>query len=244
MSDNKNKKIVILTGAGISAESGIKTFRDQNGLWEDHNILEVASPQGFERDPELVHRFYNLRRKQLLSSEVAPNKAHLAVARLQKELPNSEVFLITQNVDNLHERAGSSQVLHMHGELTKMRCIESKKVFEIKEDISPRRACPCCLKEGNLRPHIVWFGETPFFMDEIYHHTAQCDLFIAIGTSGVVYPAAMLVDLARENGAQTLEFNLSDTQVSDSFHKHIVGPASQTVSKYVEELLNTTPHIT
>lgn len=243
MTKKHYKRIVILTGAGVSAESGIKTFRDQNGLWENHDILEVASPQGFERDPELVHRFYNLRRKQLLSNQVHPNLAHMAIARLQEHYAQGEVILVTQNVDNLHERAGTRHVIHMHGELTKMRCTESKKIFDVREDISPKRACPCCLKEGNLRPHIVWFGETPLLMDRIYELTASCDLFVAIGTSGVVYPAAMLVDLARENGAHTIEFNVSDTGVSDSFHEHHIGPATETVVCFVDKLLNSTPHI-
>lgn len=238
MFKKKFEKIVILTGAGISAESGIKTFRDQNGLWENHDILEVASPQGFERDPELVHRFYNLRRQQLLSNEVHPNLAHMAIARLQEHYRSGEVILVTQNVDNLHERAGTRHVFHMHGELTKMRCMESKKIFDIRENISPQRACPCCLKEGNLRPHIVWFGETPLFMDKIYEATGTCDLFIAIGTSGMVYPAAMLVGLARENGAHTIELNASDTGVSDSFHEHHVGMATETVVKLVDKLLS------
>ncbi|MDD0853422.1 NAD-dependent protein deacylase [Halobacteriovorax sp. GB3] len=237
MSKKNFTNIVILTGAGISAESGIKTFRDQNGLWENHDILDVATPQGFERDPELVHRFYNLRRAQLLSDEVKPNQAHFALARLEKEF-NGQVVIVTQNVDNLHEKAGSKNVLHMHGELLKMRCSKSKQSFSISKDITSARACPCCLEEGNLRPHIVWFGERPFHMNEIQQALSTCDLFLSIGTSGQVYPAAMFVDLAKESLAHTVEFNTNSTDVSDKFDEHRLGKAGVEVEKFVDELLS------
>lgn len=229
----KPRNIVILTGAGISAESGISTFRDANGLWEKHDIHEVASPIGFHRDPELVHRFYNQRRSQLLSGEVHPNIAHRALARLAKE-SSAKVTLITQNVDNLHELAGSEDVIHMHGELLKMRCIMSGKIFSTKKDILPNDPCPCCLINGNLRPHIVWFGERPLFMEKILKQLNRCDLFIAIGTSGNVYPAAMFVESAKLAGAFAIEVNLESTNISESFDLHLTGNAS----KYVEELVN------
>ncbi|EQC43880.1 Sir2 family NAD+-dependent deacetylase [Bacteriovorax sp. Seq25_V] len=234
--NKKPKHIVILTGAGISAESGIMTFRDSNGLWENHSVYEVASPDGFQRDPELVHRFYNLRRQQLLSGEVHPNPAHLALSKLQEKF-NGIVTIITQNVDDLHERSGSRNVIHMHGELLKMRCIETGRSLTIKKDIHATTPCPCCLKEGNLRPHIVWFGERPMHMDKIDTELHSCDLFVAIGTSGHVYPAAMFVDTARERGVQTIEINLESTQISDSFDFHLVGNASVETEKFVEELL-------
>ncbi len=234
--NKKPKHIVILTGAGISAESGIKTFRDCNGLWENHNVYDVASPDGFQRDPELVNRFYNLRRQQLLSGQVHPNEAHLALFKLQEELKGT-VTIITQNVDDLHERAGSKNIIHMHGELLKMRCIETGRALTIKKDIHSTTPCPCCLKEGNLRPHIVWFGERPLHMDKIDSELHACDLFIAIGTSGHVYPAAMFVDTVKERGVPTIEINLESTQISDSFDQHLVGQASLETSKLVNEIL-------
>lgn len=233
------KHIVILTGAGISAESGIKTFRDSNGLWENHDVMDVASPQGFKRDPELVHRFYNERRKQLLSDEVHPNEAHIALAKLEKEY-RGKVTIITQNVDNLHERAGSKEVLHMHGELLKMRCVDTKKVLSIKKDIGTHMPCPCCLVKGNLRPHIVWFGEYPLQMNKITQHLDNCDLFVSIGTSGHVYPAAMFVNMVKEkeNEAITVEINLESTQVSDNFDYHIQGKATKSVNSFVQDILS------
>lgn len=229
--------IVILTGAGISAESGIRTFRDANGLWEDHDIMEVASPQGFDRDPELVHRFYNLRRQQLLSDEVHPNQAHLSLAKLEEDF-KGKLSIITQNVDNLHEQAGSKNVIHMHGELLRMKCVETGKSLLNKRDIHVETPCPCCLKIGNLRPDIVWFGEYPMHMAKIEEELSQCDLFISIGTSGVVYPAAMFVQLAKSNGAYCIEVNLEQTQVSDDFDMHMQGPATETVENLVKLILS------
>lgn len=231
------KHIVILTGAGISAESGIKTFRDSNGLWENHDIMEVASPSGFDRDPELVHRFYNLRRKQLLSDEVHPNQAHLALAQLEKKFAG-KLTIITQNVDNLHEVAGSTNVIHMHGELLKMKCMESGKSLLNKRDIHLDTPCPCCLKPGNLRPDIVWFGEYPKHMNQIQQELENCDLFVSIGTSGVVYPAAMFVQIAKSSGSHCVEVNIEQTQVSDDFDFHLQGPASETVQNLVNLILD------
>lgn len=231
-------KIVILTGAGVSAESGIKTFRDQNGLWENHDVLEVASPQGFERNPELVHSFYNQRRKQLISQETSPNPAHLALAKLEKNFPG-ELILITQNVDNLHEQAGSLNVIHMHGDLTKIRCQNCQKIFTHREDTYPDQACQNCQMKSVLRPHIVWFGEVPLQMQEIESHLSTATLFAAIGTSGQVYPAAMFVEIARQNpSCQTIEINLEKTQGSSYFHEHIAGPAGTTVPRWVESILS------
>lgn len=230
-----HSKIVILTGAGISAESGIKTFRDQNGLWEEHDVMDVATPEGFERDADLVYRFYNQRRAQLFSSEVTPNPAHLALAKLQKNW-QGEVVIVTQNVDNLHERAGSSQVLHMHGELSKMRCSKTSSAFESPIELNQSTLCPKCQTSGHMRPHIVWFGEVPFFMDEIEKHVSECELFIAIGTSGLVYPAALLVSWARGAGAKAIEINLEATERSSVFHHTFHERASLLVPSFVDEL--------
>ena len=232
------KNIVILTGAGISAESGIKTFRDQNGLWEDHDIMEVASPQGFERNPELVYDFYNQRRKQLLSDDVVPNEGHFALVKLEREFSGT-VTIITQNVDDLHERSGSKEVIHMHGELLKMRCKKSKKIFSIKSNFNQKSNCPCCLEEGNLRPHIVWFGEIPFSMGKIESLLLDCDLFISIGTSGHVYPAAMFVNLAKKDKeCLTIEVNKEDTHISDDFDLLINGCATIELPKLINSILN------
>lgn len=230
---SKDTRVVVLTGAGISAESGIKTFRDQNGLWENHDIMEVASAMGFERDPELVYRFYNLRRAQL--KEVSPNPGHFALAEMEEMFPN--FTLITQNVDDLHERAGSKNVVHMHGELKKMRCVRTKKVYSIEGDLTSSNICPCCHEEGLLRPHIVWFGEVPLFMDKITNALENCDLFIAIGTSGVVYPAAYFVTIAKTTSrAITIEFNTQMTEVSEQFDEKITGPSGVCLPDLVSTL--------
>lgn len=232
------KNIVILTGAGISAESGIRTFRDQNGLWEDHDIMEVASPGGFERNPSLVYKFYNLRRKQLLSDEVSPNPAHYSLAKLEEEF-KGKVNIITQNVDDLHERSGSKNVIHMHGELLQMKCIRSKEVFSIKTNFDGHTNCPCCLQTGNLRPNIVWFGERPKHMHEIESLLRNCDLFISIGTSGQVYPAAMFVNLAKGNSnCVTIEVNKEETHVSHNFDYLLSGNASKELPPLVNQILS------
>ena len=184
-----HKKIVILTGAGISAESGIKTFRASDGLWEGHRVEDVASPEGFARQPSVVQAFYNERRALLNSGTVHPNAAHLALVKLEQEFPG-DLLLITQNIDNLHERAGSKNVVHMHGELNKVRCLVTNNVSKWDTDITGTSRCACCDRTETLRPHIVWFGEMPLRMDFIYENLMQCDLFISIGTSGHVYPAA------------------------------------------------------
>ena len=231
---NQFSSIVILTGAGISAESGIKTFRASDGLWEDHRIEDVATPGAFIRDPNLVHKFYNTRREKLLSPEIAPNPAHYALAELEK-IFHGEFTLVTQNIDNLHERAGSKNILHMHGELLKMRCKHTNQIYECQSPISVNDSCSCCNLAGNLRPHIVWFEEMPLFMDEIYQAVESCDLFISIGTSGNVYPAAGLVQIANQNGAMSIEMNLEESNTASQFKNAIYGKASKILPNWLKE---------
>ncbi len=227
--------IVVLTGAGISAESGISTFRASDGLWENHRIEDVATPQGFERNPQLVHHFYNARRRQLLQPSVRPNAAHSALARLEHQFPG-EVLIVTQNVDNLHERAGNRNLIHMHGELLKMRCQVSHLIFDIREDLGFDTVCRCCGQPGNLRPHIVWFGEMPLEMPRITRALETCDLFLSIGTSGNVYPAAGFYQSAKSRGAHTVELNLDPT--ASHFDEHRYGNATDLVPHFVDCLLS------
>ena len=233
------QSIVVLTGAGISAESGIKTFRENDGLWENYRVEEVASQEGFTADPALVHRFYNLRRHKLLHGGIEPNPAHLALARLDREFAG-EFLLVTQNIDNLHERAGSSRLLHMHGEILKMRCSDTGHVYPIDEDLSVEDRCECCNLPGRLRPNVVWFGEMPMEMDRIYSALESCDLFISIGTSGNVYPAAGFVQIARNTCAHTVEINLEPSAVGSAFHEHIYGLAGEKVPDFTNDLLKNT----
>ncbi|MEB6221948.1 Sir2 family NAD+-dependent deacetylase [Pantoea anthophila] len=228
--------VVILTGAGISAESGIRTFRAADGLWEEHHVEDVATPEGFQRDPALVQRFYNARRQQLQQPEIQPNAAHLALAELEQVLGDN-LLLVTQNIDNLHERAGNSRVLHMHGELLKVRCVTSGQVIEWSDDITPDDRCTCCQFPSALRPHVVWFGEMPLGMEQIYQALEQADYFIAIGTSGHVYPAAGFVHEARLQGAHTVELNLEPSQVGNEFAERHYGLASEVVPEFVHKLL-------
>ena len=239
MSFTPVQSIVVLTGAGISAESGIKTFRDIDGLWENYRVEEVASPEGFAADPVLVHRFYNLRRHNLLHGGIDPNPAHKALARLEQEFPG-DFLLVTQNIDNLHERAGSVRMVHMHGEILKMRCSVSGQVYPIDHDLSVQDRCECCREPGRLRPHVVWFGEMPMEMDLIYAALDSCDLFISIGTSGNVYPAAGFVQVAHAAGAHTVEINLEPSAVESDFHEHIYGLASEKVPDFTDKLLKGT----
>ena len=226
--------IVILTGAGVSAESGITTFRDAGGLWENHDPMKIATPEAFRRDPALVYRFYNARRHKL--DEVDPNAAHRAIARLQREF-QGQVFLVTQNVDDLHERGGSEQVCHMHGQLRQVLCqaCGGRHIAQSKYDGGT--ACPHCHTRGELRPDVVWFGEMPYHMSQIEGQLSACDLFIAVGTSGQVYPAAGFVRQAAACGAQTLEINREISDVSDCFQYHRQGLATEQVEQLVEELL-------
>ncbi|MBV6631638.1 MAG: NAD-dependent protein deacylase [Alphaproteobacteria bacterium] len=229
--------IVILTGAGISKESGLDTFRDPDGVWSKYSVEEVATPNAFARDPKLVHDFYNMRRKTLQDPEIEPNAAHIAIARLQADWPG-RVVLVTQNVDDLHERGGSKQVLHMHGELRKIECQHCTIVTSHDGDLSVDDVCPDCGTVGSLRPHVVWFGEMPRHMEEIAMALADADLFISIGTSGNVYPAAGFVAEARQTGAHTIELNLEPSEGATLFAETRYGPASELVPDYVEELLD------
>jgi NAD-dependent deacetylase len=226
--------IVVLTGAGISAESGLPTFRAADGLWEGHRVEDVASPEGFWRNPELVHRFYNLRRAALAT--VKPNAAHEALVRLERAWPG-EFLLVTQNVDDLHDRAGSRRLFHMHGELLKARCVDCDLSVGWTGGITVESRCPGCGAGGSLRPDIVWFGEMPWHMEEISAALRGCGIFIAVGTSGLVYPAAGFVEAASAAGARTIEVNLAGTAASDVFDERRTGPATVVLPPLVEELL-------
>ncbi|MFM7350013.1 MAG: NAD-dependent deacylase [Erythrobacter sp.] len=227
-------RIVVLTGAGISAESGIDTFRSAGGLWEQHRVEDVATPEGFARDPDLVLGFYDMRREAL--AKVAPNPAHGALARLEREFAG-ELLLVTQNVDDLHERGGSARVLHMHGELKSALCTSCGTRSRWEASMSDLPRCPVC-QARTLRPDVVWFGEMPYQMERIYAALEACDLFVSIGTSGAVYPAAGFVQEARANGARTLELNLEPSEGSRWFHETRLGPASEVVPAWVEEVLS------
>lgn len=229
-------KVVVLTGAGISAESGIPTFRAADGLWENHRIEDVATPEGFQRNPQLVQRFYNKRRRKLFDPVIQPNAAHLALAKWEHILGNN-LLLVTQNVDNLHERAGSKNLIHMHGELLKVRCTRSEQIYDWQGDIGENDRCTCCEPPRPLRPHIVWFGEMPLEMERIYSALSECDYFIAIGTSGNVYPAAGFVQEANAAGAQTVELNLEPSLTRSAFQCAIQGKAGKIVPQFVEEWL-------
>jgi NAD-dependent deacetylase len=237
LSTKKHKKIVVLTGAGISAESGIRTFRASDGLWEDHRVEDVATPEGYVRNPEHVLTFYNQRRQALSQPQIKPNAAHYALAELQQKF-DGEFLLVTQNIDNLHERAGSTNVIHMHGELLKVHCPKSKKVFPWPNDLTSSDHCTCCQPAMPLRPHIVWFGEMPLEMDTIYKHLLNADLFIAIGTSGKVYPAAGFVQEATQAGADSIEINLDDSDTGSYFTQLRRGKATELVPPLVASLLN------
>ena len=227
------QRVVILTGAGISAESGIDTFRSAGGLWEQHRVEDVATPEGFARDPDLVQRFYDARRAAV--QQVAPNAAHEALARLDAQW-DGELLIVTQNVDDLHERAGAQRVLHMHGELLSALCASCEARHRWHEALVQRPPCPACAERA-LRPDVVWFGEMPYEMDRIYAALRTADLFVSIGTSGAVYPAAGFVRDARDLGARTLELNLERSEGSHWFHESRQGPAGELVPLWVSELL-------
>jgi NAD-dependent deacetylase len=227
--------IVILTGAGISAESGIQTFRGAGGLWEGHRVEDVATPEAFQRDPELVQNFYNMRRQDLLDG-IEPNDAHRALAKLANGY-DGRVVLVTQNIDDLHERGGSPDVWHMHGELLKARCVECESVQECRGNLGGDVKCGACGVRGGLRPQIVWFGEMPLYMPKIELALVEADLFVSIGTSGQVYPAAGFVELARHGGARTVEINLEQTGASGTFHECLTGKAGEVLPGFVEAIL-------
>jgi NAD-dependent deacetylase len=229
--------IFVLTGAGISAESGLGTFRDKGGVWARFDPMKLATPEAFAKDPRTVHEFYNMRRRNLLAA--TPNPAHHALARLGTELAGrgGSLFLCTQNIDDLHERAGSTRVVHMHGELLKARCVACDAITEWPEDLTVEAACPGCRRTGALRPHVVWFGEMPLFMDKIYDALSSADLFVAIGTSGSVYPAAGFVSEAQASGIRTCELNLEPSDNARLFDEARYGPAGEIVPDWVESVL-------
>lgn len=229
---SNNAHIVILTGAGVSAESGIPTFRGAGGLWEGRDVMELATPEAFERNRDLVQRFYNERRQDLLKKE--PNAAHRAIARLQREYPG-RVTLVTQNIDDLHERGGSPEVWRIHGELLLSRCERCYRVQLCREDLHSASRCEHCGQTGRLRPHVVWFGEVPYHLGDLGIKTRDATLFAAIGTSGLVYPAANFAHIARSRGARCIEFNLESSD--GVFDEFIPGPATQTVTAWVDSLL-------
>ena len=227
-------RIFILTGAGISAESGLATVRSANGLWNNHKVEDVASIEGFERNPALVHDFYNDLKKEVQGVE--PNAAHKAITTLQEKYP-AEVNVITQNVDTLHEKAGNKNVYHIHGQINQAVCLNCGHVLETWGNVDTETVCPHCQVMGMMKPNIVFFGENLLCMDVVERLLRQSDLFISIGTSGVVYPAAGFVQTAKYYGADTIEFTLEPTANNYLFDKHIYGKAGETFSKYVEELL-------
>ena len=231
--------IFVLTGAGVSAESGLGTFRDKDGLWSRFDPMKLATPEAFAHDPDQMHAFYNMRRQNLLAAE--PNAAHRALAHLEADLAErgGNLFLCTQNIDDLHERAGSQRVVHMHGELLKARCTACGDTMPWREDLGVDVPCPACRYSGGLRPHVVWFGEMPLEMERIYAALADCALFVSIGTSGNVYPAAGFVQEARINGAHTVELNLEPSEGATLFAEKIYGAATSEVPAFVDRILAT-----
>jgi NAD-dependent deacetylase len=230
----KFDKIVVLTGAGLSAESGLGTFRGHDGLWDHFDIEEVATPEGFARNPVKVHDFYNMRRGWL--KEAKPNAAHFVLARLEQE-HGGEVLTVTQNIDGLHEAAGCRHLIHMHGELARARCARCGTSIPWADDLSLATPCLACHEEGFMRPDVVWFGEMPLEMERIYEALSRCDLFVAIGTSGLVYPAAGFVAEALNAGAHTVELNLDPSDGASLFAETHYGRATEVVPAYIEKLL-------
>lgn len=232
------RKIAVLTGAGISAESGLATFRSSNGLWNNHKVEDVASIEGFERNPALVHDFYNDLKLEIQKAK--PNAAHLAVTRLQREYP-AEVNVITQNVDTLHEKAGCKNVYHIHGQINQAVCLNCGHILETWDDVDTQTVCPYCNIAGMMKPNIVFFGENLLCMDKVDTILRTCDLFVSVGTSGVVYPAAGFVQIAKYYGADTIEFTLDMTANNYLFDRHVYGKAGETLPSYVEELIKKLP---
>lgn len=232
-----DKNIVILTGAGISKESGLETFRDADGIWSKVRIEDVATPEAFARDPARVHAFYNARRKALIGGDIQPNSAHFALALLENQWPGG-ILVVTQNIDNLHEKAGSRNLTHMHGELLKIRCGACSMVDRCVDSLSVESRCPSCSKIGALRPDVVWFGEMPMDMEKIYAALSCCTLFVSIGTSGNVYPAAGFVgELKNRSGVRTVELNLEASEGASLFDEARYGQASEIVPIFIEETL-------
>ncbi|MBA2955268.1 NAD-dependent protein deacylase [Nocardioides sp. MAH-18] len=226
-------RIVVLTGAGVSAESGVPTFRDADGLWEGHRVEDVATPEAFAHQPAVVHRFYDARRAALAG--VDPNPAHRALARLEQAL-RDDLLVVTQNIDDLHERGGSTRVVHMHGRLRAARCVSCDARVEWHGDLGHEPPCPVC-RASALRPDVVWFGEMPYDLDLIFEALDDADLFVSIGTSGAVYPAAGFVRHAAAGGARTLELNLDPSAGTHHFDEARHGAASSLVPEWVSQLL-------
>lgn len=230
----KYQNIVILTGAGISAESGLATFRASNGLWNNHRVEDVATVEAFERNPAYVHEFYNELKKELVKAQ--PNPAHFAITKLQREY-DAEISIVTQNVDTLHEKAGSKNICHIHGQINRALCLNCGHILETFGDVDTETVCPHCKIVGMMKPNIVFFGENLLCMNKVDRLLSGCDLFLSVGTSGVVFPAASFVQIAKYNGAQTYEFNLEPTSNNFYFDRHIFGPAGTTLPAFVDELL-------
>lgn len=238
MTTKSSQSIVILTGAGISKESGLETFRDEGGLWSRVRIEDVATPEAYARDPKRVLEFYNMRRSSMTGGNVRPNAAHDALARLEREWPG-EVLVVTQNIDDLHEKAGSQSLMHMHGEMLKVRCDHCQEPVHWEDTLSLEDSCAACGTVGRMRPHVVWFGEMPFYMEEIYAALDRCDLFISIGTSGNVYPAAGFVQHVRMGGhGHTVELNMEPSEGATMFAETAYGPATELVPAYVDKILD------
>lgn len=232
-----NASIVILTGAGISKESGLDTFRDEGGVWSQVRIEDVATPEAYAANPDRVHEFYNMRRRGVLDDNLHPNAAHTALAELEQKWPGG-VLIVTQNVDDLHERGGTQNLIHMHGEILKSRCTACGDIHECREDLSVDSVCGACNTTGTVRPHIVWFGEMPMMMDEIHDALAKAGLFISIGTSGNVYPAAGFVEIVKHVGnGQAMELNLEPSTGASIFDDRVYGPATEIVPAFVERIL-------
>jgi len=228
---DRSTHLVVMTGAGISAESGVRTFRENGGLWEQHRVEEVATPEAFDADPRMVWAFYNLRRAQL--GTVGPNPAHKALARLEAAMPDGQFTLVTQNVDDLHRRAGSRHIIQMHGELAKVRCTGCGTITETLDDLGPLPRCADC--GALLRPHIVWFGEVPMCMDAIAAAIRACTLFLVVGTSGVIYPAAGMLAQAKLNDATTVGVNLDPPDNVDYIDHFFQGKAGELLPTLVEQ---------
>lgn len=234
----KDARIVVLTGAGLSAESGLATFRDAGGIWAKYDYRKVATPEGFAANPHLVHEFYNMRRRDCQT--VKPNAAHHALARLEREHARAnggDVLIVTQNVDNLHEAAGARNLVHMHGELLRVACAKCDARQTWLDDLSTETVCPSCGRSGGMRPDIVWFGEMPYRMEFITRALEAADLFVSIGTSGNVYPAAGFVEIASAAGAHTVELNLEPSDRASRFDECFHGPASEVVPAFVSRIL-------
>jgi NAD-dependent deacetylase len=231
---SRDSQIVVLTGAGLSAESGLATFRDSNGIWSKYDYRAVATPEGFAANPNLVHEFYNMRRRA--HATVKPNAAHLALAELERAFPN--IVIVTQNVDALHEAAGTKKLIHMHGELLRAMCAACGARHSWHDDLSTDLACEDCGRVGGLRPDVVWFGEMPYHMERITRLLTSCDLFVSIGTSGHVYPAAGFVEIAQDVDAHSVELNLEPSQGASLFTEAFYGPATEIVPSYVRRLMD------